>query len=141
MPQFLTNLLQKLLSNDTDTQVREAINENFEQLDDHDHEDERGDNEFHGKRLRPGAIELVSQNISSADWAVEDADAGTYSQIITIPAALVDAPSSRTYNSLAIQFRDDDSDFVYPEVVYVASTQYKIIVNDNSIGLTAIYTT
>jgi hypothetical protein len=99
----------------------------IQQLNDHTH------NGTNSSLLSIQAITVTTQAISSASWAAQGG--GTYKQTVTLPGTL-------TYDAIGMEFRITSSKHViYPTIEKVSSTTYDIYTNDNSIGVTAIYTT
>jgi hypothetical protein len=65
----------------------------------------------------------------AASW--NSLGSGNYKQTITLPSAL-------EYDDVTLTFRDASGYVVYPTVVKVATTQYDVFVNDNTLELTVL---
>lgn len=103
------------------------LNDNIQQLNDHNH------NGTNSAQLTIQAVAVTTQAISSASWVAQGG--GTYKQTVTLPGTL-------TYDAISMEFRITSSKHViYPTIEKVSGTTYDIYVNDNSIGVTAIYST
>lgn len=99
----------------------------IQQLNDHNH------NGTNSAQLSIQAVAVTTQAISSASWAAQGG--GTFKQTVTLPGTL-------TYDAVAMQFRITSSKHIInPTIEKVSSNSYDIYVNDNSIGVTAIYST
>lgn len=99
----------------------------IQQLNDHNH------NGTNSAQLTIQAVAITTQAISSASWVAQGG--GTFKQTVTLPGTL-------TYDAIAMQFRITSSKhIIYPTIEKVSGTTYDIYVNDNSIGVTALYTT
>jgi hypothetical protein len=99
----------------------------IQQLNDHNH------NGTNSAQLTIQSIAVTTQAIASGSWAATSG--GTYKQTVTLPGTL-------TYDAISMEFRITSSKhIIYPTIEKVSSTTYDIYTNDNTIGVTAIYST
>lgn len=99
----------------------------IQQLNDHNH------NGSNSAQLTIQAIAVTTQSLLSAAWSATSG--GTYKQTVTMPGSL-------TYDAVGMEFRITSSKHViYPTIEKVTSNTYDIYTNDNSIGVTVVYTT
>lgn len=103
----------------------EALEDNIERDDAHDHDG------LNSKKLKAKNFDKDTSTISSDDW--DDQGGGTYKQTITLP-------SGYSMATVTIWFIITSTGHpVFPTVEKVSNTSYDVYINDNSIGLTAIY--
>lgn len=99
----------------------------IQQVNDHAH------NGVDSASLTTSSVVVTTQAIVSGSWNSEGG--GLYSQTVTIGGTL-------QYDAISMEFRITSTKHViYPTIEKVSSTSYKIYINDNSVGVTAIYTT
>jgi hypothetical protein len=104
-----------------------ALANNTQQLNDHNH------NGINSAPLAITAVVVTTQAISSGSWS--SLGGGNYKQTVTLPGTL-------TYDAVSMEFRITSSKhIIYPTIEKVSSNSYDIYVNDNTIGVTAIYST
>jgi hypothetical protein len=128
----LTYGLKQPETPDSGAEFYPALEANIAQLDAHAH------NGTDSAKLPITAIDATTQSISAGSWSATSG--GNYRQLITIPSALTTA--GYTMDTLAIQFRDASAGhMIWPTVEKVSNTTYYVYTNDNSLGLTAVYTT
>lgn len=101
-----------------------ALEDNVQQLNDHNHD---GAN---SSQLNSSAILPVSAALVSANWVLV-AD-GIYKQTVTLPAAI-------PYDEAVFTCKLANGDIFYPTIEKVSSTQYDIFINDNSQDVTVLY--
>ena len=77
-------------------------------------------------------LPTVTQNILAASWAAVAGQAGTYSQVVTVPTQF-------SYDSVEIGFRLSNGNKILPTVARVSSSQYTVYTNDNSQNYVAVY--
>lgn len=77
-------------------------------------------------------LPTVTANVPSASWAAVAGQAGTYSQTMTMPAAL-------SYDACEVSFRLTNGTKIYPTCTRVSATQYVVYTNDNTQSYTAVY--
>lgn len=77
-------------------------------------------------------LPVVTQTISAASWAAVSGQAGTYSQVVTVPTQF-------SFDSVNIAFKLSNGTQVYPTVTRVSSSQFTVFMNDNSQNLVAVY--
>jgi len=114
---------KKPVSGDLGPTVFPALEDNWQQVNDHDHD---GTN---SKKIASSSIEAITQNISSLNWV--SVGNGLYEQTITMPAAVV-------YDNVSISFRYNN-EFVLLKCEKVAAAQYKVTTNLNTADYVAIY--
>lgn len=102
---------------DTGDIVFPALEQNWQQVNDHNHDG--SNSQF---------LAVVLQSITGAWTAVAN---GTSSKLITLPTGL-------TYDNCQIQFRLATGEFVYPSIARVSSTTYTIYTN-NPQNYVAVY--
>jgi hypothetical protein len=103
-----------------------ALEDNFEQLDIHTH------NGTNSPRLTAGSSDAVTQTVAAAGWVATTN--GTYRQLLTIPGTL------SAFDSVRPSFRNSTGDYLYLNTEKVTSNTYYVYINDNSLTLTAVYT-
>lgn len=101
-----------------------ALETNFQLLNDHTH------NGSNSAKLTAASSTVVTQAISSASWASQGD--GMYRQTITLPGTL-------KYDECQIGMKLSTGAQVFPQVEKVSATTYYVYVNDNSLDLTAVY--
>lgn len=103
------------------------LEDDITQLNDHDH------NGTNSALLTISAIAITTQAIASGSWAATSG--GTYKQTVTLPGSL-------TYDAISMEFRlTTGKHIIFPTIEKVSSTSYDIYINDNTQGVTAIYST
>lgn len=104
-----------------------ALEDNIEALNDHTH------NGTNSAKLTAAASVVVSQSILAASWVATSN--GTYRQLVTIPGTLT------AVSDVRVSFRDATTlDEYHLKVEKASATTYYVYINDNSIALTAVYT-
>lgn len=99
----------------------------IQQLNDHNHDG------TDSALLSIQAVTLTTQLILAAAWVATTG--GTYRQLVTLPGSL-------QYDAISMEFRHTASKHsVHPTIEYVSATTYYIYTNDNTLGVTALYTT
>jgi hypothetical protein len=103
------------------------LEDNIQLTNDHTH------NGVNSSLLATGSVAITTQSILAAGWVAQGG--GTYKQTVTIAASLL-------YDAIAMDFRITSSKHqIFPTIEKVSSTSYDIYVNDNTIGVTALYST
>lgn len=120
----LTYGFKKPQTSDKGPVVFPAMEGNIQQLNDHNHD---GAN---SAQLAGNAISAASQTILSGSW-VSIAD-GQYRQLVTCLAGY-------NFDTITINFRNPNGDYIYPTIERVSATQYYVYTNDNTINYTAVY--
>lgn len=109
-----------------------AMEDNFQQLNDHTHDG------VDSSLLAAGGSRSVTQAVSAASWGA-DLGGGTYRQLVTLPAGLTS--TGGTYDDFSIQLRDSTTgEPVLNRIAKVSSTTYYIYTNDNTLAIKAVYT-
>lgn len=103
-----------------------ALEDNFTQLDAHTH------NGTDSPRITAASSVVVTQSVASGSWSATSN--GTYRQLITLPAAIA------SYNYIKPSFKGSDGDYYHLKTEYVSASTYYVYINDNSLTLTAVYT-
>lgn len=110
-----------------------ALEDNIEQLDAHTH------NGTDSPAITGVvAVDLSTQSILAAAWVAEAGSTGLYYQDITLPTVL---SVQLQFDEVAMEFRTSAGAVIYPDVVKLSATSYRVKVNDNSLALTAVYFT
>jgi len=118
---------KKPANGDRGTTFFPDLADDIQQLNDHTH------NGTNSAALTIQAVAITTASIPSGSWVATSG--GTYRQLVTLPGTL-------TYDTVAMEFRLTASkNIVYPSIEYVSSTTYYVYTNDNSLAMTAIYTT
>lgn len=100
---------------DTGDLVFPALQQDIQQLNDHDHD---------GANSAPLAVFTAS--IPSANWVAAPIGGGSYRQLITVPDGL-------EYDNVDLWFRLSSGEFVYPSVERVSGTTFYVYTNNNSL--------
>jgi hypothetical protein len=99
----------------------------IQQLNDHNH------NGTNSSLLSIQAVSVTTQAIASGSWAATSG--GTYKQTVTLPGTL-------TFDTVSMEFRLTTlKHVIYPSIEKVSANTYDIYINDNTLGVTAIYST
>lgn len=98
-----------------------AMEQNMQQLNDHDHDG-----------VNSARLALTSASILAANWVAAPLGGGLYRQLITMPAGM-------QYDTSVITFKLSTGEVLYPTVERVNATQYYVYVNDNTLDLVAYY--
>jgi hypothetical protein len=121
----LTYGLKKPVSGDKGSIFFPALEDNFTQLDGHTH------NGVNSAKIPSSSMSLITQSILAASWV--SMGGGTFRQAVTLP-------NSMLYDQHIIKFRVTSSGHeIFPTIEKLAANQYYIYVNDNTLGVTAIY--
>jgi hypothetical protein len=100
---------------------------NIQQINDHTH------NGVNSAPLAITAVVITTQNITSAGWTL--VAGGIYKQTVTMPATL-------TYDAVSMEFRLTSSKHqILPTIEKVSANTYDIFINDNTVDVTALYST
>jgi hypothetical protein len=108
----------------------DSLNSNTDRINDHTH-DGSDSTVIPAKNIVKG-----TSTISSASWAATTGKAGTYEQTITVPSGYTNKTCSITFY---IASGSNDGNIVFPSIVYVTSTTYKVYTNDNTVDYKAVY--
>lgn len=104
---------------DTGDVVFPAMNQNIQQLNDHNHDG-----------LNSNLVNHKTQNILSGGWGA--IGGGMYSQNVVMPAGFL-------YDERIILLRLSTGEPIYPMIARINATTYSVEVNDNTINLIAYY--
>ena len=122
---------QKPATGDKGSVFWPILEDNIEQLNDHDH-----DGVNSAKLTSAGSIATV-QSVASGGWG--SLSGGLYRQTVTLPAALTAV--SGTYDDYAIEIRNSaNGRKMFLQTEKVTSTTFYVWCNDNSISLKVLYT-
>lgn len=103
-----------------------AMEDNIQRVNDHTH------NGTDSPPLPAQSISGVTQSILAVNW-VANGPTGFYRQLVTVASGF-------DFDKVFISFRLTASgDYVYPTVEKVSTTSYYVYINDNTVGLTAVY--
>jgi hypothetical protein len=107
--------------NNTDTGdvIFPAMNANIAQLNGHNHDGQTSALVFNR-----------TQAISPAGWVI--AGGGSFTQDVVMPAGYL-------YDERIIQIRLSTGEPFYPTITRLSATSYRVTVNDNTLGLVAMY--
>lgn len=109
-------------TDDTGDTFWPALEDNIQQLNDHTH---NGTNS--------ALLAVATQSILAASWSA-DLGGGSYRQLITLPG-------SRTFDGTSIEMRLSSGHIIYPTIEKVSATTYYVYTNDNTVNMTAVYST
>lgn len=110
---------KKPQTNDKANVVFPALEANFQQLNDHDHD---GSN---SKKLDGASMESTVVTVTSAGWsALGD---GYYEQTVNVPTGI-------DYDKATVQVKLSTGEIFYPKVTRVSAAQIKIQVSDNTLN-------
>lgn len=73
-----------------------------------------------------------TQAISHTSWAALAGFTGTYTQTVTMPTGY-------SFDTCSILIKLANGSVIYPSIARTSATQYVITINDNSLDLTAVY--
>jgi len=116
--------LKKPESGDKGPEVFPALEGNFDQLDDHDH------NGTNSKQLTTTSFVQTVQTLSSVNWSL--VSNGIYKQTATTPAGV-------SYDTKTPQFRLSTGELLYLDTVRLSATQFEVYINDNSVDVKVYY--
>lgn len=105
-----------------------ALEDNFQRLNDHDHDG------LNSKKLSATSVQSVSQTLLSASWAgVGD---GLFRQLVTCPSTiLVDEQAMR----FQIASGPKAGHFFHPSVEKVSANTFYVYINDSSVDVKVLY--
>jgi hypothetical protein len=104
-----------------------ALEDNITQLNSHTH------NGTDSAKITAASGVVVTQAIASGSWSSQGN--GTYKQTVTIPAGFAN------YDDFRVSFKNSSGDYFYLKTAKITATTYDVYINDNSLSLTAVYTT
>ena len=124
--QILSYLFKKPQTGDKGSVFFPALEQNFQQLNDHTH------NGTNSAKLPGSSVTSVTQAVSSAGWLATSG--GTYRQIVTLPGTML-------FDDHAIIFRNQASPKkqLFLDVEKISSNTYYAYTNDNTVSVTAYY--
>lgn len=80
------------------------------------------------------SLVVTTQSISSGSWG-SDLGGSTYKQTVTLPGTL-------QFDDISIEIRlASTNEVIYPAIIKASANTYDIYVSDNSLNLTAVYST
>lgn len=120
----LTYGVKKPESGDRGSVFWPAMEDNFQQLNDHTH------NGTDSAKLTSASVTDVVQTIAAASWVAQGG--GTYKQTVTMPGGMA-------YDDFGIVFKLSTGDIIYPSVAKVGASSYDVWINDNTLTLKAVY--
>jgi len=122
--QTLSYGFKKPQAPDKGVDVFPALEDDIQQLNDHDH------NGTNSKKISPKSIEADTASILAAGWV--DQGNGYYRQTITVPLGY-------DFDKCTISMRTSAGEYAYPRIEKVNSTSYYVYTNDNTVAFTAVY--
>jgi hypothetical protein len=122
----LTYGLKKPQTGDKGSVFFPALEGNFQQLNDHTH------NGTDSAKITAASSTAVTQSILAASWSATAN--GTYKQVVTVPVGFTN------FDNFRPSFKDSTGDYYYLKTVKLTATTYEVYINDNSVSLTAVYT-
>lgn len=126
MPVTLSFGYVKPVSGDRGAVFWPALEDNIIQLNNHNHDG------ADSARLTTAATEVLTSSIASGSWVSQGN--GTYKQTITLPATVSE------FNKVMVNFKDSSGNYYHLKTARVTATTYDVYINDNSVSLTAVYT-
>ena len=118
----LTYGFKKPQTNDRGSVVFPALEANWQQVNDHDH------NGVNSKKISSASFDKLTQTIAAGSWVL--VANGHYRQLVTLPG-------TNLFDNVTLSFRDDTGAWVYPTVVKNSSNTYYVYVSNNTLTLTA----
>lgn len=82
--------------------------------------------------LTGNILPSVTQTILSSAWVAVSGQAGTYSQVVTVPTQF-------SFDSVNVSFKLSNGTQIYPTVTRVNSSEFTVFINDNSQNIVAVY--
>lgn len=122
----LSKLFKKPQTGDKSSVWMPAIEDNFQQLNDHTH------NGIDSEKIPGSSVYAVSQVINPASWSL--VSPGKYSQIITMPGTML-------YDQHALAFKETGGNR-RPVILAVernSSNTFTVFTNDNALAVTVYY--
>jgi hypothetical protein len=111
-------------TNDKGPVVFPAIEDNIQQLNNHNHD---GAN---SAPLGPNAVKAVQATLLSASWVATSL--GNYRQLVTMPSGL-------NFDEVCVNVRLPSGHYIYATIEKVSSTTFYVYTNDNSINFVVTY--
>lgn len=122
--QTLSYGYKKPETNDKGPVVFPALEDDIQQLNDHDHD---GSN---SKKLTSQSIASLSQTILAANWISDGG--GNYHQIVAMLPGY-------DYDTVTMSFRDPDGTYIYPSVTKIDGATLRVDSNDASSDMVITY--
>jgi hypothetical protein len=110
-------------TNDKGDIVFPALEDNIQQLNDHNH------NGTNSSKIDSSAITPLSETILAAGWV---ATTNGFRQLVNLPASLA-------YDTTGFDCRLTSGDIFYPTIEKISASQFYIYINDNTQNVTIIY--
>ncbi len=115
---------QKPQTNDRGPVVFPALEANWQQVNDHDHDG------VDSAPIQSSSIQKTTQSLLAVNWTL--VSGGHYTQTVNLPGAL-------QYDAVTLTFRvTSTGELVHPTVTKVSATQYAVAFDDNTLGLTVL---
>lgn len=115
---------KKPQSNDRGPVVFPALEDNWQRVNDHDH------NGVNSKKLSSTSIESISSNVSAAGW--NSLGGGFYKQTVNMPAGM-------EYSKTSLEVRLANGNVIHPTIIKLSEGQFEIYVNDNTLDLKVVF--
>jgi hypothetical protein len=123
--QTLSYGFKKPQSGDLGSVYFPALENNFQQLNDHDHDG------TDSAKLPTSSLTAQTGSILAASWV--SLGGGNYRQLVTLAGTL-------QYDNVVASFRNSSTgDYLNLTVEKASATTYYVYINDNSVSLTAYY--
>lgn len=120
--QTLSYGFKKPQNDDTGDVFWPALSANWQLVNDHTHDG-----------VNTPLVAVATQSLLSASWSA-DLGGGLYRQLVTLAGG-------RTFDGTSIEIRLSSGHVIFPTIEKVSSTTFYVYVNDNSLNLTAVYST
>ena len=121
----LSNGFKKPEDGDKGQQHFDAMEENWQQVNDHNH------NGANSEKLSSEAFNHTTQAVNSAGWSL--VGNGIYRQAVSVVGGL-------TYETYEVVFRNAaNGDRLYLDTEKIDASQFYVYCNDNTIDLTVVY--
>lgn len=119
--QILSHGFLKPDPSDTGDVVFPALQTNIQKLNDHTHDG-----------TDAALVAITTQSLLAINWVAAPIGGGLYRQLVTMPVGFL-------FDAVNISFRLTTGEFLYPSIERASATTYYIYINDNTLGVTAIY--
>ncbi len=117
---------KKPQTNDRGPVVFPALEDNWQQVNDHNHDG------VNSSLISSTSISKTTKAVLAAGWS--SLGGGRWKQTVTLPGVLL-------YDSVVITCYDTATgDMIYPSIKKASATQFDIYVNDNTLNITAVLT-
>lgn len=115
---------KKPQSNDRGPVVFPALEDNWQRVNDHDH------NGVNSKKLSATSMESIVIPVAAAGW--NSLGGGFFKQTVNMPAGT-------EYSKKSIEVRTADGVVIHPTVIKLSEAQFELYVNDNTLDLKVVF--